>query len=201
MGRGGCAGVMTAFGPPSLLGVCYVVWDKGHSLAVRRSATSAVCQQSAATYATGLAALFGAYQTQRVLVFRHFDALGTGSWKQTVDVLGEPLKVSTWAQFYKLAGPPVLARVSGLIVSFYVAGWVQGAVAQKWNQPVPVTALPRSGGPAMDQRAREQPTGAASVSDAASSKAHTARPAVAAPDLTFEEFQRQHAAEQAARKR
>lgn len=200
MGRGGCAGVMTAFGPPSLLGVCYLVWDRGHALAVRRSARSVVCQQSAATYATGLAALFGAYQTQKVLVFRYFDAMGTGSWKQTVDVLGEPLKVSTWKQFYKLAGPPVLARASGLIVSFYIAGWAQGAVAQKWNPPVPVAALPRSG-PAMGQRSREQPTVAASVPDAANIKAHAVKSPATTPELTFEEFQRQHAAEQAARKR
>ena len=197
MGRGGCAGVFTAFGPPSMLGACYLVWDRGHSLAVRRSART-VCQQSASTYATGIAALFGAYQTQRVLVFRYFDAMGTGSWKQTVDVLGEPLKVSTWTQFYKLAGPPVLARAAGLIVSFYIAGVAQGAVAQKWNPPLPITALPRSGGPAMDQRPREQPAVAGSL---ASGAAPAVEPRATALGLTFEEFERQQAAERAARKR
>ena len=56
----------------------------------------------------GLTTLVGAYRAQSVLVFPHFDRLGTSSLKQTVEVLGEPLKISTWSQFYKLAGPPVL---------------------------------------------------------------------------------------------
>ena len=40
-----CAGIMTVFAPPSLVGLCYLVWDSGHSLAVGRRAV----QQSTAT--------------------------------------------------------------------------------------------------------------------------------------------------------
>ena len=101
MGKGGCAGIMTLFGPPTLLGFCYVVWERGCGRA-------AMMHQSAATYASGLAALVGAYRAQSLLVFRHFDAAGAESWRNTVDALGEPLKVQTWSQFYKLAGPPVI---------------------------------------------------------------------------------------------
>ena len=38
------------------------------------------------------------------------------------DSLGEPLKIQTWRQFYRAAGPPVFARVAALCASFYIAG-------------------------------------------------------------------------------
>ena len=44
-GRSMCAGIMTVFAPPSLVGLCYLVWDSGYSFAVRRRAV----QQSTAT--------------------------------------------------------------------------------------------------------------------------------------------------------
>ena len=101
---------MTLFAPPSLAGLCYLVWDSGYSFAVRRRAV----QQSTATYLAGLTTLLGAYRAQSLLVFPHFDALGTTSLKQTVEVLGEPLKVrhsrhtgsweQTWEQTERVFG-------------------------------------------------------------------------------------------------
>ena len=44
-GSGMCAGIMTMFAPPSLLGLCYLMWERGYSSAVQRRAV----QQSTAT--------------------------------------------------------------------------------------------------------------------------------------------------------
>ena len=125
------------FGPPSLAGLCYLVWDKGY----RRTASVAAAQ-SAATYLTGLATLFGSYRVQSLVVFPHFDALGTTSWKTSVNAMGEPLKIQTWAQFYKLAGPPVVSRAVGVILSFYAAGVAQGYFAQRWSGPAAAVPMP-----------------------------------------------------------
>jgi len=40
-----CAGIMTMFAPPSLVGLCYLMWERGYSSAVQRRAV----QQSTAT--------------------------------------------------------------------------------------------------------------------------------------------------------
>ena len=200
-----CAGIATLFGPPTLAGLCYLVWERG-----RAAVSTTLAKQTASTYATGIAALVGAYKAQSVLIFRHFDALGTASWRQTADVLGEPLKVQTWRQFYKLAGPPVLARTAGVVVSFYCAGLAQGYAAHRWNppapeQPVRVTALPRAaGGGGAKAGAASASAGAvpaAAVSPAGPGPVKAAPgPVKAAPrrDLTFDEFQRELAAEKGA---
>ena len=212
-----CAGIMTVFAPPSLAGLCYLVWDKGYSLAVQRRAV----QQSTATYLAGLTTLLGAYRAQSLLVFPHFDTLGTSTWKKTADVLGEPLKVccpksnidtrrqpaqitrhgapnstatqrhssstaaqrysstaaqrpgrlaqvSTWSQFYKLAGPPVLARCAGVVVSFYLAGCAQGFFAQRLS-PLSAAPAPTAASAAAAAGARAaaapKPTGRAQCGD------------------------------------
>eukprot|EP00966_Prymnesium_polylepis_P084546 1957444-Prymnesium_polylepis.1 len=71
-----------------------------------------------------VAAAIAAYNAQRALLVRHFDEGGVLSlnWKKGTDSLGEPLKIQTWRQFYRAAGPPVFARVAALCASFYVAG-------------------------------------------------------------------------------
>ena len=43
-------------------------------------------------------------------------------WKKGVETLGEPLKIKTWAQFYRACGPPVLVRVAALSAAFYLGG-------------------------------------------------------------------------------
>ena len=161
----------------------------------------------------GLTTLVGAYRAQSVLVFPHFDRLGTSSLKQTVEVLGEPLKISTWSQFYKLAGPPVFARFTGAVLSFYLAGCAQGYFAARWS-PAAATPAPTPTAPV----ARAAPKAAPHAATVASAPAAGRRPVPAAaaapadrpiatvgapssegatpatPVLSFEEYQRRRAA-------
>ena len=52
-------------------------------------------------------------------------------WKKGTESLGEPLKIQTWRQFYRAAGPPVFARTAALIASFYVAGVAHAMVTAR----------------------------------------------------------------------
>ncbi len=150
-----------------------------------------------------------------MLVFPHFDRLGTTSLKRTVEVLGEPLKLSTWSQFYKLAGPPVFARCTGVVLSFYLAGCAQGFFAGRWSPAAAATASP-----AAATVVRAAPKAAPHVATIASAPAAGRRPAPLAaaaapadrplatvgapsseeamPALSFEEFQRRRATKVAA---
>ena len=56
-------------------------------------------------------------------------------WKKGTESLGEPLKIKTWGQFYRAAGPPVFARTAALIMAFYVSGSVHALVAAKLDPP------------------------------------------------------------------
>ena len=58
-----------------------------------------------------------------------FDEGGAMSLEKASQNLGEPLKISTWGQFYRGAGPPVFARVGGIVTCFFVAGATQALVA------------------------------------------------------------------------
>ena len=152
-----------------------------------------------------------------MLVFPHFDRLGTDSLKKTVEALGEPLKVSTWSQFYKLAGPPVFARCTGAALSFYLAGCAQGILARRWSPaaattaPTPTATVARAApkpapraatiAPAPAAGRRPVPVAAAAPADrpiatvgAPSSEGATP----ATPELSFEEYQRRRAAKGAA---
>ena len=55
-------------------------------------------------------------------------AARTGKNPQT----GEPLKIKTWTQFYRAAGPPVFARTGALLASFYCAGYASAWAASRW---------------------------------------------------------------------
>jgi hypothetical protein len=48
----------------------------------------------------------------------------------------EPLKIKTWTQFYRAAGPPVFARTAALVVAFYVSGCAHAWAAYKLNPDV-----------------------------------------------------------------
>ena len=161
----------------------------------------------------GLTTLVGAYRAQSVLVFPHFDRLGTSSLKKTVEVLGEPLKISTWSQFYKLAGPPVFARFTGAVLSFYLAGCAQGYFAARWSPaaattaPTPTATVARAAPKAAPHAAtvasapaagrRPVPVAAAAPADrpiATVGAPSSAGAAPATPVLSFEEYQRRRAA-------
>ena len=132
-----CAGLATLLGPPTVGGMCYWTWQRGRD-AMARSVGNA----SAGFGANAASALsvIGAYQFQRhVLVRPLFDEGGALAldWKKGTESLGEPLKIKTWNQFYKAAGPPVFARVAAIVVAFYVSGSVHAWVACKLNPPSP----------------------------------------------------------------
>ena len=58
-------------------------------------------------------------------------------WKKGTESLGEPLKIKTWGQFYRAAGPPVFARTAALVAAFYISGCVHSWVAYRLNPPPP----------------------------------------------------------------
>ena len=132
-----CAGIMTMLGPPTVGGLCYYVWQRG-----RDSMAKSVGRASAG-FGANCASFFsviGAYMLQRnVLVRPLFDEGGALAldWKKGTESLGEPLKIKTWTQFYRAAGPPVFARTAALVIAFYCSGCVHAWTAAKLDPPPP----------------------------------------------------------------
>ena len=133
MGRGGCAGIATLLGPPTVGAGCYMVWSSGVAAYARRL-KEGVPTFSFVSNCTGLFSGIAAYNAQLTLLVRHFDEGGALSlnWKRGTESLGEPLKIQTWTQFYRAAGPPVFARTAALLASFYCAGYAACAAASRW---------------------------------------------------------------------
>ena len=91
--------------------------------------------------------VFGTYVLQRnVLVAPLFDEGGAFAmdWKKGTESLGEPLKIKTWGQFYRAAGPPVFARTGAIIFAFYVSGCVHAWSAYRLNPPPPPPKKPKA---------------------------------------------------------
>lgn len=132
-----CAGMAVLLGPPSVGGSCYLVWLSGNARHWRSLGREPAQSTFTANFAS-FSSIFGAYFAQRHLLVRHFDEGGALSldWKKGTDSLGEPLKIRTWSQFYKAAGPPVFARVGALIAAFYVAGHAHAWVTAR-QHPAP----------------------------------------------------------------
>jgi hypothetical protein len=135
MGKGGCAGMAVMFGPPTIGAMCYIVWGRG-SARTWRSLQQEPSSSGTATFCSVMS-VPSAYYLQRLILIRHFDEGGALSldWKKGTESLGEPLKINTWNQFYRAAGPPVFARTAALIASFYIAGCVHAYVAAKPAEP------------------------------------------------------------------
>ena len=93
---------------------------------------------SSVSVGSGFAAMIAAYQAQKALLVRHFDEGGALAldWKRGAESLGEPLKINTWGQFYRAAGPPVIARGAALMASVYIAGGVSAAVARSRDSTI-----------------------------------------------------------------
>ena len=125
-----CVGMAVMFGPPTLGAGCWYMWHVGRDRMLRMKRIS---KEAAAAATSGVAA-------QLRFVVSHFDEGGALSlnWKKTTDSLGEPLKIKTWTQFYRAAGPPVFARTAAIVASCYAAGamhaWV---VARSLPPPLP----------------------------------------------------------------
>jgi len=124
-----CAGLATLLGPPSLVGACYGTWLAGQLAALKTLDLSSPAKSPFAAYAAGAGGLAASWKAQSKMVFPMFDEGGTMSLERASQKLGEPLKINTWGQFYRAAGPPVFARVGGVITSFFVAGASQALVA------------------------------------------------------------------------
>ena len=133
MGRGGCAGIATLLGPPTVGAGCYVVWSSGFA-AYARHLKQELPRLSFSNHLTGMVSGIAAYNVQLQLLVRHFDEGGVLSldWKRGTESLGEPLKIKTWTQFYRAAGPPVFARTGALLASFYCAGRASAWAASRW---------------------------------------------------------------------
>ena len=102
-------------GPPTVGGSCYLVWLSGSARTWRRMAHEGPPSTgSFSATVSSFVALIGAYLAQRQLLVRHFDEGGALSldWKKGTESLGEPLKIQTWRQFYRAAGPPVSAAIA-----------------------------------------------------------------------------------------
>ena len=128
------------FGPPTLGGCCWWVWHTGRERMLRAKGfvVDSVGSSALATSAS-VASLPLTYFAQLRFVCSHFDEGGSLSldWKKGVDNLGEPLKIKTWTQFYRAAGPPVFSRTAAIILSFYCAGQLHGWVAARQQDPPP----------------------------------------------------------------
>ena len=159
MGRGGCAGLATMLGPPTVAYSCYITWLCGRDSwgATRPNSGSGF----GANFASGVAAI-GAYFFQRnVLVRPLFDEGGSLAldWKKGTESLGEPLKIKTWTQFYRAAGPPVFARTAAIVLAFYVSGAVHAWTAYKLNPaalPPPPPRKPKAEPSKKGKSKREQ---------------------------------------------
>ena len=125
-------------GPPTIGYMCYAAWQSGCE-SMARSVGRATAGSITANVASAVSVV-GAFMLQRSLLVRPlFDEGGSLAlnWKKGTDTLGEPLKIKTWTQFYRAAGPPVFARTAAIVVAFYAAGNVHALVAARINPPPP----------------------------------------------------------------
>ncbi|KAL1512206.1 hypothetical protein AB1Y20_005470 [Prymnesium parvum] len=131
-----CAGLAVMFAPPSVGLCCWGLWLAGQDVALRVLGARGAERPPHSAFSAGItiATVVATYQVQQKLLVSQFDEGGRFSldWKRGTESLGEPLKIQTWRQFYRAAGPPVFARTAALAGSFFVAG---GAVAIAHGRP------------------------------------------------------------------
>lgn len=127
-----CAGLAALLGPPSLALASYGTWCAGSAAALHQLGTAQVPRPSYAANAAGIGAVYASWKIQSRLVVPLFDEGGSLSYNlETMAAkLGEPLKIHSWRDFYRSAGPPVLARTGAVMVSFFIAGASQTLVAR-----------------------------------------------------------------------
>jgi hypothetical protein len=127
-----CAGLAALLAPPSLAGAAYGTFWAGHASAMKTLNTTQVPRSSYAANAAGLGAVYASWQLQSRLMLPLFDEGGSLSYNlETMSKkLGEPLKIASWKDFYRSAGPPLVARTGAVMVSFFVAGAAQTLVAR-----------------------------------------------------------------------
>lgn len=127
-----CAGLAALLGPPSLVGACYGTFWAGHASAMNTLNATHVPRSSSAASVAGIGAAYASWKIQSRLMVPLFDEGGSLSYNiETMSKkLGEPLKINSWRDFYRSAGPPVVARTGAVMVSFFVAGAINALVAR-----------------------------------------------------------------------
>jgi len=114
--------------PPSVVGGSYLMWYSGQQIVLSRSKRIEPPPQSAASFATGLAAFFGTYGVQSAL-FPHDKPTTTTTAKKMVYV--PPKSVG---EVFQRVGRPILMRVGAGSVAFFCAGAAQTYVALRNNK-------------------------------------------------------------------
>ena len=94
------------------------------------------------SYVANVASLGAAYVSWKVqsrVVVPLFDEGGSFSWnlESMSKKMGEPLKINTWRDFYRSAGPPMAARTVAVMMSFFVAGAANTLVARYLERETP----------------------------------------------------------------
>lgn len=127
-----CAGLAALLGPPSLAGACYGTFWAGHASVMKAFDVAKVPSSSYTANATSLGAAYASWTIQSRFVVPLFDEGGYLSYNlETMSKkMGEPLKISSWREFYRSAGPPMAARTGAAMMSFFVAGAAHTLVAR-----------------------------------------------------------------------
>jgi len=98
--------------PPTLVAGVAGTWWAGQAVATRQLA--ATTEPPRGTFAGSVAGVAGAIGTWRGLgatVYPAFDAMST-----------TPVKIESFKDFTRSAGPPAIARCGGVLACFFVAG-------------------------------------------------------------------------------
>ena len=134
-----CAGLAALLGPPSLAGACYGTFHAGNLSAMQTLNTTHVPRSSYVANVASLGAAYASWKVQSRVVVPLFDEGGSFSWnlESMSKKMGEPLKINTWRDFYRSAGPPMAARTVAVMMSFFVAGAANTLVARYLDMETP----------------------------------------------------------------
>ena len=131
-----CAGLAVLLAPPSVVLISTFTWNAGHAVAVASDAsgrTEPPPPSSLAAVGGGVLAAAATWSAQRRVAFPLVDEGGPLSLAKVSSTLGEPMKISTWREFYRSAGPPTAARCGALGVAFFAGGAASGAIARSMD--------------------------------------------------------------------
>ena len=123
-----CAGLAVLLGPPSVALISYFTWNAGRSIASNASGPDP--PSSLAAMGGGVLAAAAMWSAQSRLAFPLVDEGGPLSLAKVSSTLGQPLKIRTWREFYRSAGPPTAVRCGALGVAFFAGGAASGTIAR-----------------------------------------------------------------------
>ena len=127
-----CAGAAALFGPPSVVAAGCATWWAGHAAAVARiEPRGRPPPFSGLAFAGGVGSGCAIYSLQRRTWVSLFDEGGALSLAKVSSTMGEPLKITSWREFYRSAGPPAAARLGAAVLAFFVGGAVSAVGAHR----------------------------------------------------------------------